>query len=155
MPQFEIRPMRLHELSRVIEILACWNMAPVAPSAAHPETETTGLEEGSTFVAVADGMIVGVASYVLCGADRAETASLAVDPAWRGKGIGERLQQERLAALKALGVRHVRTETDRPETIAWYLRKFGYRAAGTAPKKHAFSLAHVAHWTVLELDLDD
>ncbi len=49
----------------------------------------------------------------------------------------------------------VETETDRPETITWYLRKFGYRLAGAVPKKHAFSLAHVPYWTVLELDLGD
>jgi predicted N-acetyltransferase YhbS len=151
----EIRPMRQHELSRVIAILAYWNMAPVAPSADCPEPETTGLQEDSTFVAVAGDTIVGVASYVLRGEGWGETASLAVDPAWRGRGVGERLQRERLAAMKARGVRRVRTETDRPETIAWYLRKFGYRLAGTAPKKHAFSLEHVPHWTVLELDLGD
>jgi predicted N-acetyltransferase YhbS len=155
MAQIEIRPMRPHELGRVIEILACWNMAPVAPSADIPEPEATGLEVGSTFVALDGGRVVGVSSYVLRGADRAETASLAVDPGWRGRGIGERLQRARLAAMKARGVRHVRTETDRPETIAWYLRKFGYRVAGTAPKKHAFSLEDVPHWTVLELNLGD
>jgi ribosomal protein S18 acetylase RimI-like enzyme len=155
MLQIEIRPMRPQELARVVEILAHWNMAPVAPSAACPVPEATGLEEGSTFVAVVGGGIVGVASYVLRGEDRAETASLAVDPAWRGRGIGERLQRERLAAMKARGVRRVRTETDRPETIAWYLRKFGYRVTGSVPKKHAFSLEQVPHWTVLELDLGD
>jgi hypothetical protein len=57
--------------------------------------------------------------------------------------------------MKALGIRHVRTEADRPETIAWYVRKFGYRVAGTVPKKHAFSLPDVGYWTVLTLDLDD
>ncbi len=153
MPPVAIRPMRPQDLPRVIGILAHWNMAPVAPSAACPEPEPTGLAPAHTFVATVGGELVGVASYVLRGEGWAETASLAVDPAWRGRGIGERLQRERMAAMKAQGVRRVRTETDRPETIAWYLRKFDYRLAGTVPKKHAFSLEHVPHWTVLELDL--
>jgi hypothetical protein len=67
--------------------------------------------------------------------------------------VGEALQQARLAELKALGVRHVRTEADRPETIAWYVKKFGYRVTGSAPKKHAFSLPEVGRWTILTLDL--
>jgi len=153
MRKIEIRQMCPQDLPRVIGILAHWSMAPVAPGAACPVPETTGLEPDHTLVAIVGGEIVGVASYVLLGAARAETASLALDPAWRGQGIGERLQRERLAALKALGIRHVRTEADRPETIAWYLRKFGYRIAGTAPKKHAFSLKDVPDWTVLELEL--
>lgn len=153
MLQIEIRQMRPRELGRAIEILAHWNMAPVAPSAECPEPETTGLAIGSTFVAIVEGTIVGVSSYVLRGEGWAETASLAVDPAWRGKGVGENLQRARLAELTVLGIRHVRTEADRPESITWYLRKFGYRVAGTAPKKHRFSLEHVPHWTVLVLDL--
>jgi predicted N-acetyltransferase YhbS len=153
MPDLEIRPMRPHELARAIEILTQWNMAPVAPSAGCPEPEATGLAVGQTFVAVVDGRIVGVSSFVLRGTGLADTASLAVDAAWRGKGLGERLQRARLAELAALGVRRVRTETDRPEIISWYQKKFGYRVTGTAPKKHSFSLEHVPHWTVLELDL--
>jgi len=151
----EIRQMRTVEIGRVVEILAHWNMAPVAPGPGCPDPETSGLEEGRTFVAVSGGTVIGVASYVLRGDGWAETASLAVDPAWRGKGVGERLQRSRLAAMKALGVRHVRTETDRPETIEWYQRKFGYRIVGTVPKKHAFSLAGVPDWTVLVLDIGD
>jgi len=153
MPDIEIREMRPGELERVIEILAAWNMAPVPPTARRPDVESTGLEIGRTFVALVDGRVTGVASYLLHDDGWAETVSLAVEPAWRGHGLGERLQRARLAAMKARGVRHVRTEADRPETIAWYQRKFGYRVAGTVPKKHAFSLPGIGHWTVLTLDL--
>lgn len=155
MPQVEIRKAREDELSRAVEILAHWNMAPRARSTECPDPERTGLSPDLTFVALADGRIVGVASFVLLGGGWAETASLALDPAWRGKGLGEQLQRARLAEMKALGIRHVRTEADRPETIAWYVRKFGYRVAGTAPKKHDFSLPDVGYWTVLTLDLGD
>jgi catechol 2,3-dioxygenase-like lactoylglutathione lyase family enzyme len=53
------------------------------------------------------------------------------------------------------GIRKVRTETDRVETIDWYKAKFGYREIGKNPKKHDFSLTDINEWTVLELDLDD
>ena len=153
MSQVEIRKMRPEEADDAIGILARWNMAPIAPSATHPDPERSGLDPDRTFVALAEGRVVGVGSYILLDDAWAETASLAVEPEWRGKGVGEKLQRARLAELKTLGVRHVRTETDRPETIAWYTKKFGYRITGTNPKKHSFSLEDVAHWTVLTLDL--
>jgi predicted N-acetyltransferase YhbS len=96
---------------------------------------------------------VGVGSYLLHSDALAETASLAVSPEVKGSGIGARLQVARLEEMLARGIRRVRTETDRPETIAWYQRKFGYRIVGSNPKKHAFSLPDVDVWTVLELDL--
>ncbi len=77
------------------------------------------------------------------------------DPAYRGFGVGYRLQQARMAEKRDLGIRRIRTETDRAETISWYIRKFGYRKIGSNPKKHAFSLPDVDHWTVLELKLGD
>jgi hypothetical protein len=55
--------------------------------------------------------------------------------------------------MRRRGVRRVRTETDRPATVRWYVRRFGYRVVGTNPKKHAFSLPDVDVWTVLELEL--
>ena len=97
--------------------------------------------------------VVGVASYVIEAERFAVTESLAVDPDWLGKGIGLRLHRARLAALRAQGITRVRTEADRPRTIAWYVKHFGYRITGTVPKKHAFGLEEVAEWTVLELDL--
>ena len=45
-------------------------------------------------------------------------------------------------------------KTDRPETIDWYVRHFGYQISGTHPKKHTFSLPDVDEWTILELDLE-
>jgi predicted N-acetyltransferase YhbS len=155
MPQIVVRKMHASDLDRVLAILAHWNMAPLRPSAEHPMPERTGIEIGNAFVAVADGMVVGVASYILHGDGLAETASLAVDPGWRGSGIGAMLQRARLAELRARGVLTVRTEADRPEVIDWYVRKFGYRIAGKARKRHPFSVEKIDEWTVLELDLKD
>jgi GNAT superfamily N-acetyltransferase len=139
-----IRKMREEDRPRVMEILELPD----------PERSTIAAD-GTAIVALVEDKIVGVASYILHGDARAETASLAIDPAWRGTGVGERLQSARLVDLKARGVEQLRTECDRPEVVDWYVRKFGYRVVGTTRKKHAFSLPGVDRWTVLELNLGD
>lgn len=145
---------RAEDLGQAMAILAAWNMAPRAADETTPEVERSELDMSRTFVARAGDRVVGVASYIVHDAALAETASLAVDPSVRGAGVGARLQQARLDEMRALGIQRVRTETDRPETIDWYIRKFGYRRVGTNPKKHDFSLDDVKEWTVLELDLN-
>ena len=148
-----IRKMRAEDVPACMAILAQWNMAPRAPSADTPDPERSGIDIANGFVAEAEGRIVGTCSYIVHSPELAETASLAVDPGYKGGGVGYLLQQARLDEMRARGIRTVRTETDRPETIRWYVERFGYRIVGTKPKKHAFSLAGVDHWTVLELDL--
>jgi len=149
----EIRKMRPEDLEAAMGILRVWNMAPTAPSPDHPDPERTELAVDRTFVALDGDRVVGVESYLMRSAEVAETASLAVDPSYRGRNVGYRLQEARLGEMVARGVRQVHTEADRPETVAWYVGKFGYRVVGTNPKKHAFSLPDVDHWTVLHLDL--
>lgn len=151
---FTIRKMLEQDREPVMQLLAHWNMAPRPPSAEIPDPERRTLELKNTFVAVANGVPIGVASYILHDGRRAETASLAVSPAWLGSLVGERLQIARLIEMKARGVALVRTESDRPEVVDWYVRKFGYRIVGTAPKRHPFGRADIATWTVLELALD-
>ena len=153
MTRITLRPMRPEDAPRALEILAHWNLKPQPPTPERPQPERATLEVATSFVALVDGEIVGVASYRIHAGGLGETASLAVDPAWLGAGVGLRLQRARLEAMKALGVRRVRTEADRPEAIAWYQRKFGYRVVDTQPKRHPFGLETVDRWTVLELDL--
>lgn len=150
-----VRKMRPDDLPGALRILALWNMAPRAPSAEVPDPERTSIDLGNAFVAEAGGRIVGTCSYFILGDGWAETASLAVDPEPCFAGVGVLLQQARLDEMRGRGVRRVRTETDRPATVRWYVRRFGYRIVGRNPKKHAFSLPDVDHWTVLELDLGD
>ncbi len=145
-----IRRMRPDDVPGAISILEQWNMAPT-PDRADAERSSIAVE--NSFVAEDDGEIVGVASFIVHSATMAETASLAVDPRLRGAGVGRRLQEARLAEMRRRGIRTVRTETDRPETIRWYVEQFGYRVVGKNPKKHAFSLSDVHEWTVLELEL--
>ena len=155
MGELIIRKMRRGDVSAAIELLEAWNMAPRSPSKSEPDPERSSLILENSFVAVRAGGIVGVCSYILGDPEEGETASLAVDPSCRGQGVGKKLQQARLNEMRARGVRRVRTETDRPETVRWYISNFGYRIVGTNPKKHAFSLPDVDVWTVLELDLEE
>lgn len=148
-----IRKMREGDLPDALALLAEWNMAPRPPTAEIPDPERSSLNIEHSFVAMHDGQLVGVASYLVLDKDTAETASLAVAKTCRGLGVGYLLQQARLEEMKRRGISRVRTETDRPETIDWYIKKFGYRIVGTHRKKHSFSLPDVDFWTVLELDL--
>jgi len=148
----EIRPMREADVEPAMALLDEWNMA--------PKTDRDGAERSTiridnSFVAEDSETIVGVASYIVHSETLGETASLAVDPDYRGLGIGYRLQVRRLRAMQSLGIETVRTETDRPETIEWYVEHFGYEQVGTTPKKHEFSLPDVEEWTILELDLTE
>ena len=151
MTDIRIRKMHPGDVGDAVEILEQWNMAPRGDL---PNAERSEIDVEKSFVAEKDGHIVGTASYIVHDPEYGETASLAVDPEFRGFGIGARLQEARLREMHERGVRRVRTETDRPATIRWYVEKFGYEKVGTNPKKHAFSLDDVDEWTVLELDLE-
>ena len=151
----QIRKMCQEDYDAAIAILDKWNMAPVEPSDDIENPERSVLDVGKSFVAVDSGRIVGVCSYILHNPELAETASLAVDQSYCGKGVGYRLQVARLDEMKRIGIRTVHTETDREDTINWYIKKFGYKRTGSNPKKHDFSLADVDIWTVLQLDLND
>ncbi len=151
-----IRKMKTGDLQRSMEILAQWNMAPeLFPGGhAHPEPERSYIHIKNAFVALDGDRIVGVCSYMDRTNELAETANLAVDPAYQGKGVGYRLQKARLKEMKERGFKRVRTETDRPETIQWYIRKFGYKIIGKIRKKYRSGLEDVDHWTQLEMDLE-
>ncbi len=142
-------------MESVIDLLSKQNMAPMAPTPEIPEPERSSINVQNTFVALDGDIIVGVGSYIILSEGFAETASLAVDPDYQSKGIGYRLQRMRLKEMKEKGVRKVSTETDRPETMRWYIEKFGYKVVGKNKKKHPFSLPDVDYWTVLELDLEN
>ena len=152
-PQIALRKMRSADLPAVLAILNVVNMLPIAPSAAIPEPEVSTLEVENTFVAEANGNIVGVASYFVRSATVCETASFAVLPDWRRHGIGALLQSARLREMRARGASTVITQTDRAENVRWFIRRFGYREVGSNLKRHSFGDPGIDRWTVLELDL--
>jgi len=149
----EIRKMQPSDSEQVMRLLAHWNLAPVAPSRDLPDPERTELIVANTHVAADGDRIVGVCSFIQHSPTLAEGASLAVDPAYHRLGIAERLATAIRREMYSRGVRTVRLESDRPESISWLVRHRGYKVVGTVPKRHAFGAPEIDHWTVLELDL--
>jgi uncharacterized protein (DUF849 family)/N-acetylglutamate synthase-like GNAT family acetyltransferase len=150
-----IRPMQKSDMADVMALLAQWNMDPRSAEQTGAQPERDHIETDNTFVAILQNRLVGVASFLVHDAGHAETASLAVDPEVLGCGIGYQLQCRRLEEMRARGIRHVRTEADRPNVIRWYIEKFGYRKTGTAAKRHDFGDNKRGEWTILEMRLDD
>ncbi len=150
----EIRRMQPSDFMQVMKLLAHWNIAPVEPSREVPVPERSEIIVDNTYVALDGDRIVGVCSFIQHSPVLAEGASLAVDPAYHGRGIGDKLVSASLRERYARGIRTVRSEADRPETIRWLVERMGYRIVGTVPKRHAFGSPAVGQWTVLEFDLD-
>ncbi len=146
-----IRPARLPaDRTGILCVLETANMHHV------PSPEMEDFDVGDWFVAESEGAIVAVAGYRLLELDGAltgKTTLLAVDPAVRGQGLGRSLQTLRMERMAEAGARRVITNADRPETIAWYRRHFGYRVVGSVAKLHEFGLPEVDRWTTLEAPL--
>lgn len=148
-----IRRMQAADLPRVVELLGQWNMAPIVPTRELPVPERSELAVDNAHVALDGERIIGVCSFLLHSPTLAEGASFAVAPGYHRAGIGERLLQASLRQRHAMGIRRVRCEADRPETIRWLVERMGYRIVGTHPKRHSFSSPEIDRWTVLERDL--
>ena len=119
-----------------------------------PSPEMPELALSHCFVAELDGAVVGVAGYQRLADGRGKTTLMAVREEVRGLGIGQRLQELRMVALRELGCDVVVTNADLPPTIAWYKRKFGYREVGTLTKLHPFGSADRDSWVTLEADIE-
>jgi ribosomal protein S18 acetylase RimI-like enzyme len=119
-----------------------------------PESWRQRLEDLPTFVAVADGRDVGV---VRCAPDKGpdDTAwliSMWVEPAARGKGVGEALIDEVAGHARSRGARRLLLEVAEKNlsAIALYTRK-GFRPTGETkpfppPRQHLLKVEY-------ELDL--
>jgi 3-keto-5-aminohexanoate cleavage enzyme len=148
---YEIRPAALPaDREAMLAVLATANMHHV------PSPEMDDFDVGHWFVAESGGRIVGVAGYRLLRDERGpagKTTLLAVYPEERAKGIGRALQDLRMELMRDAGATRVVTNADRPETIEWYRRHFGYRVVGEVRKLHEFGLPDVDRWTTLEAPL--
>jgi ribosomal-protein-alanine N-acetyltransferase len=58
-----------------------------------------------------------------------------------------------MALMRDAGALKVVTNADREETVAWYVRHFGYQKVGEVAKVHEFGAADSDHWTTLEAPL--
>jgi ribosomal-protein-alanine N-acetyltransferase len=132
----------------VLRVLECANFHRI------PSPEMPELDLERFFVAEDRGTIVGVAGFKVTSDGAGKTTLLAVEPAYRGRRVGERLQELRMEEMRRLGCTTLTTNADRPPTIAWYKRKFGYREVGSVAKVHEFGDPTVDRWTTLEADLE-
>lgn len=86
--------------------------------------------DAELIVAAADGAPVGYAVFwqVL---DQGELGNVAVDPEWRGRGVGQRLVQEVIARARVRGVRELFLEV-RPsnDTARTLYQNLGFTAVG-------------------------
>ena len=131
----------------ILNVMKPWNMHHV------PSKEMGELDLSCFFVARVSDKIIGASGYKILLPEKGKTTLLGVLPEFSGKNIGFALQHARLRAMYYLGVKTVITNADRPETIAWYKKHFGYHEIGTLKKIHDFGLSDVDHWTTLEMDL--
>lgn len=144
---YRIRFARARDIPAIIELMRPYNMHHI------PSPEMGELDDKHFLVAEADGRLIGAAGYTFISPEVGKTTLMAVNPAYTGHGLGMELQTARMRVLRSLGCEKIITNADRPATIAWYKRHFGYREIGRLPKIHSFGLDDVHEWTTLEADL--
>ena len=118
-----------------------------------PSEEMPELTFDNYAVAKIDDTVVGFCGYKVLNKTTAKTELMAVDPTYRGHGIGYTLQKWRMEQIYRRGITTLITNTDLPPTIAWYKKHFGYKQTGTLEKVHEFGDPSIDHWTTLQTDL--
>jgi uncharacterized protein (DUF849 family)/ribosomal protein S18 acetylase RimI-like enzyme len=148
---YYIERARPEDREAILAVMEVWNMHHV------PSPEMEELDLSCFFVARlrSSGQVIGASGYKILPDKRGKTTLLGVFPEFSGAGLGKELQLARLRAMHEVGVEKVTTNADRPETIVWYRKHFGYREVGTLEKLCSFGLDDVAHWTTLEMDLNE
>lgn len=145
----KIRKAKELERENILEVMKPWNMHLV------PSDEMEELDISCFFVATIDNIIVGASGYKLLSQGQGKTTLLGVLPKYSGKGIGKLLQDARLKAMYNLGIKTVITNADRPSTIKWYKKHYGYTEIGRIAKMHSFGDDSIDSWTTLEMDLEN
>ncbi len=143
----DIRKAIEQDRSQILEVMKPWNMHRV------PSLEMEELDINCFFVAVVDSKVVGASGYKILDQNKGKTTLLGVVPAYNGKGIGKILQEKRLKAMYDAGLQTVITNADRPATIKWYIKNYGYRKVGNLKKVSSFGDDSIDEWTTLEMDL--
>jgi GNAT superfamily N-acetyltransferase len=89
---------------------------------AHPdalEWPDLAVAGGRTRAAVADGHVIGFASWLSAGGEGIEIEDMFVDPDWMGHGAGRSLLLDLIAQARRRGVRRVAV-TANPDAIGFY-----------------------------------
>jgi len=146
-PTVVYRAAQESDMPGILEVLRPTNMHNI------PSPEMPDFELNCCLVAEIDGKIVGLSAYKVLSSDEGKTTLLAVDPECRKLGLGQYLQSWRMNELLNKNIRYLITNADRPETIAWYKKHFGYQEIGTLEKEHEFGRPDINHWTTLRTDL--
>jgi len=97
---------------------------------AHPEVlelPDRAVREGRTRAAVADGDVVGFASWLGAG-DAVEIEDLFVDPEWMRQGIGRALVLDLIAIACGRGIRRVEVTANQHALAFYEARRHGNRA---------------------------
>lgn len=88
------------------------------------------------------------------GGDEAELLSIAVDPKWRGKGVGVALLQAAIADFTYSPVRRLFLEVDEANVPALRLyRRFGFAEVGKRPAYYRLKSGATATALVMRADL--
>ena len=145
---FEIRRPVESEWSRILEILETANFHRIGGG------EMAQFPLSDCFVCARGDYVVGVAGYKLLDQDTAKTTLMAVDPAYRGHGLGVRLHQARTDFLRETGARLLFLNCDDPVVVDWYARHFGFRPTGKIIEKiEDFGRSDKDVWINLVVDL--
>lgn len=126
----EIRRMRADDLERVLEIEHASYSTP------WPESSFLGLlnrDDADLFVAESGDELAGYAvSWAVI--DQGELGNIAVAPAWRRHGVGKRLLECVIGAMRRRGVRELFLEVRVSNTPARNLyEQYGFRMVGRRP----------------------
>ena len=144
---YQIEQAKAEDYEQIILLMSVFNMHYI------PSPEMNELDINNFFVARVSDKIVGAAGYRLLDKSKGKTTLLAVLPEFGNMGIGKALQHKRMEVMYKLGINSVETNADRPETILWYKKHFGYQEIGRLKKLCEFGLATEDKWTTLATDL--
>lgn len=131
----------------MLKILSIFNMHHI------PSPEMEELDIDHFIVAKVSGHLIGLAGWKVLGPGEGKTTLMAVKPEYNGSGIGKELQHRRMKILFDMGCKTILTNADRPETILWYKKHFGYKEVGKLKKISSFGLDDVDHWTTIRSDM--
>ena len=143
----EYRAAKKSDMPDILDVLRTVNMHYI------PSAEMPDLDLNCCLVAEIDNRVVGLSGYKVLSDNEGKTTLLAVYPEHRSLGIGHYLQTWRMNELLNKNIRYLITNADRPETIAWYKKHFGYQEIGKLAKEHEFGRPDIDHWTTLRTDL--